>query len=369
MDNDAFLKQQIITYMGNKRKLLKAIEEVVDDISKKIDNKPLTIGDGFSGSGIVSRLFKSKAQILYTNDIAGYSKTLNECFLSTPSKSKIHNIKNYIDEANKISDVLDKKNKWFSKYWCPDGEIKEEDRVYFTETNGKKIDSIRNYVDSIPEEYKSYVLAPLLVESSIHNNTNGQFAAFYKDGNKGAYGGKKQIDLGRITKDINLSYPIFNSNNCHVNISQMDTNEWIKQIPPLDIIYFDPPYNKHPYNIYYFLLDIINNWDKSIDIPNTYRGQPKNWKQSQYNSSKHAKNAFINLFDNTKAKYIILSYYSGGILSIDELDKLLTNYGEVIKYPIEHKTYNRLKGIGNYKREGEEKDIKEYLWVIKTNIN
>lgn len=146
----------------------------------------------------------------------------------------------------------------------------------------------------------------------------------------------------------------------------MDTNEWVKQIPQLDIVYYDPPYNKHPYNIYYFLLDIINNWNKNIEVPDTYRGQPKNWKQSQYNSSKHARNAFINLFENTKAKYIILSYYSGGILSIDELDKLLSNYGEVTKYPIEHKTYNRLKGIANYKRQGKDKEIKEYLWLIKT---
>lgn len=131
-------------------------------------------------------------------------------FLSTPSITKVENIKKYVDEANKISEVLEAENKWFSKYWSPDGEIKEKDRVYFTETNGKKIDSIRNYIDTIPEEYKSYVLAPLLVESSIHNNTNGQFAGFYKDGNKGAYGGKNKVDVARITKDIKLSYPIFN---------------------------------------------------------------------------------------------------------------------------------------------------------------
>ena len=38
----------------------------------------------------------------------------------------------------------------------------------------------------------------------------------------------------------------------------------------------------------------------------------------------------------------------------------------VTKYPIEHKTYNRLKGIANYKRQGKDKEIKEYLWLIKT---
>ena len=48
----------------------------------------------------------------------------------------------------------------------------------------------------------------------------------------------------------------------------------------LDIVYYDPPYNKHPYNIYYFLLDIVNNMDLDIEVPDTYRGQPKGWKKS-----------------------------------------------------------------------------------------
>ena len=33
----------------------------------------------------------------------------------------------------------------------------------------------------------------------------------------------------------------------------------------------------------------------------------------------------------------------------------------VEKIPITHKTYNRLKGISNYKREKEYKDVKEFI--------
>ena len=47
----------------------------------------------------------------------------------------------------------------------------------------------------------------------MHNNTNGQFSAFYKDENGvGKLGGKKEIDLKRIAKKITLPYPIFSSN-------------------------------------------------------------------------------------------------------------------------------------------------------------
>ena len=48
--------------------------------------------------------------------------------------------------------------------------------------------------------------------------------------------------------------PIFFNNHCKVFVSQGDTKHWTKQIPELDLVYYDPPYNKHPYCIYYFLL-------------------------------------------------------------------------------------------------------------------
>ena len=369
VERSEYISSQIITYMGNKRKLLGIIGDTIEKISKDLGKKEITIGDGFSGSGVVSRLFKTMSLELYTNDLAGYSKTLNECYLANPSEKDKEKIKKYIDEANKLGNEK-KENmptniKWISKHWSPtEKEIKEGDRAYFTNENGKRIDVMRNYIESIPTKYKSYVLGPLLVESSIHNNTNGQFSAYFKDGNKGAYGGKNKVDIKRITKNIEIPYPLFEGSKCKVHISQKDTNEWAKETE-VDIMYYDPPYNKHPYNIYYFMLDIINNWDKTIDIPDTNRGQPTDRVKSAYNSIKNAKNAMIDLIKNTRAKYILLSYNDGGIIPIKELDELLeeSNYGNIIKIPIDHKTYNRLKGLSDYKRKGEYKPVKEYLYV------
>ena len=98
-----YLTTQIITYMGNKRKLLDKIENVLINLEKK-EGKKLSIGDGFSGSGIVSRLFKQHADKLYTNDIADYSETLNKCFLNNISDSEFNQIKKYIDTANRHAD-------------------------------------------------------------------------------------------------------------------------------------------------------------------------------------------------------------------------------------------------------------------------
>ena len=114
------------------------------------------------------------------------------------------------------------------------------------------------------------------------------------------------------------------------------------------------------------MLDVINNWDKNAEIPDTNRGQSASRTKSLYNSSIHAKNAMNDLLENTKAKYIMLSYNDGGIISIPDMDELLKGHSDdVKKIPIDHKTYNRLKGISNYKRTAEYKPVKEYLYIIR----
>ena len=94
------------------------------------------------------------------------------------------------------------------------------------------------------------MLAPLIIECSIHNNTSGHFSAFYKnEKGKGQYGGKNHIDLKRITQPITLKMPLYHNSKCKVIVNKMNTNEWVKTLPKLDLAYYDPPYNKHPYSI------------------------------------------------------------------------------------------------------------------------
>ncbi len=367
-----YLKSQIITYMGNKRKLLPQINDIIDMVKQDLNSVTFETADAFSGSGIVSRLLKTRSTKLYVNDIAGYSETLNSCYLDTPDEEKKANIQKYIDEANSFAHGTDDLSvpRWIQRHWAPAKQIKKENRVYYTHQNGKLIDRYRFFISSIPEEYRPYLLSMLLVKSSIHNNTNGQFSAFYKDENGiGKYGGKKEIDVKRITSPIRLEMPVFSPNKCKVVVSKEDSNNWIKKIPSVDLMYLDPPYNKHPYSIYYFMLDIINDWNTSANIPNSNRGQPKNWIKSPYNSFNKAEDAFKNLVKNIKSKFILLSYNNKGIIPIKTLEKILKTRGKLYKFPLTHKTYNKLKGIASYKREAEWSEVKEFMWLVDTRKN
>ena len=363
-----YLRDQIITYMGNKRKFVGIVGDIIDTLTDKVGHQ-LTIAEGFSGSGILSRLFKEKATALYVNDTAGYSNTLSHCFLATPSPAFKRKIVDYLAKANAFADTPEdvKEQKWVQLHWAPTpGHITKATRGYFTTDNAKRIDRYRSFIETLPGKYKPFLLAPLLVECSIHNNTNGQFSAFYRD-EKGlpCFGGKKGIDLSRITGEIRLRPPVLSDAPCQVKISRLPANQWVKHIPEVDLTYYDPPYNKHPYSIYYFMLDIINNWNTSLVIPPTLRGQPRNWVKSAYNSSVRAKAAFTELIANTKSRFILVSYNNEGIIPLSEIEKILSSRGTVERISVDHRTYNKLRGIAAYKRKKTPTRVKEFLWLVR----
>ena len=62
MSEQEYYSKQIITYLGNKRKFINKIDEVIKRVKNELNQKTINIGEGFSGSGVVSRLFKNRAK-------------------------------------------------------------------------------------------------------------------------------------------------------------------------------------------------------------------------------------------------------------------------------------------------------------------
>ena len=147
---DAYLTKQIITYMGNKRKLLPVLDSVFQHIKHALGKDRLTMGDGFSGSGVVSRLMTYNASAVYANDLAGYSETLNNCFLKHRTPTQRQKLSALIDTANVYVDDPDKRTyinatqdtyNFIQQHWAPSSdEVEPGERVYFTAENGKRID-------------------------------------------------------------------------------------------------------------------------------------------------------------------------------------------------------------------------------------
>ena len=79
VENDTYLSSQILTYLGNKRALLRFIGDGVSQVKKSLKKNKLTFFDVFSGSGIVSRFMKQHSELIIANDLELYSEIVNKC--------------------------------------------------------------------------------------------------------------------------------------------------------------------------------------------------------------------------------------------------------------------------------------------------
>jgi adenine-specific DNA-methyltransferase len=358
--------EQLITYLGNKRKLVPYIEKEIITISKILGKEKMSIFEPFCGSTSVSRMLKNYSNHLVVNDLEEFCTTIAKCYLANPSEEKIEKIKKTISLINKHK-FSKAAPEFIRKHYAPknDLDIKEGERVYYTQKNAHIIDTFcHNIFNHMSEEDRPFYLAPLLVEASIHTNTSGTFNSYHKKDGIGHFGGKGENALKRILGEIEVPMPFFTVNDCQVDVYNMDANKLVKELKKerFDVAYLDPPYNKHPYGTNFFMLNIINRWDPDLDIPDNHRGQPDDWKRSKYNSFSDASKVFEELIRDIPATFIILSYNNEGIISEEDLKDIMEKYGTVTKKEIVYPTYKGCKNLAS-----RNKDVIEYLWILHKN--
>ena len=82
-ENPDYLSEQLITYIGNKRKLLPFIARAMESSIGELKKESVSFADVFAGSGVVSRMARKWAHTLYINDIEEYSAYINNVYHST----------------------------------------------------------------------------------------------------------------------------------------------------------------------------------------------------------------------------------------------------------------------------------------------
>ncbi len=369
----------VLTYMGNKRAAHDLLEWAINEAINVLGHMPRTAGDGFFGSGAAAQhlMSFSPSTQWYLNDISPACTAVAKSRVAAADTTLMQEGKGVIEQLNfhasqKEHRQLPMSQRYISEHWAPSTQTpKPGERVYYTCQNGRRLDILRNNIEHLGEKKRDLLLGPLLVQASKHNNTCGNFGAYYKDAaGVGAVGGSKSQDLGRITRPIMLTlptpFPLAKSAPAP-QITQLDALAWAESLPPIDFVYLDPPYNKHPYSIYYFLLDIIAKWDKP-EVPDSYRGQPKGWTRSDYNSVVRAEGALNELVGALPAKVIALSYHDAGIVTEARMRKMLEKHGKVKSITASHTPYRCMQGQAGYKRVGDAVPRKEQMWVVFKNL-
>lgn len=348
VENPAYLSDQLVTYIGNKRALLPMIGRAVAHVQQELGGKRLRVLDAFSGSGIVSRMLKSRSELLFSNDIEDYARVIGECFLSNADDVPWREVDDVI-EALRCADAKGNSAEpgLFERLYAPADEnnITEKDRVFYTKSNARRLDTYRQMLSACDDRLRNLILGPLLSEASIHANTAGVFKGFYKDRTTGVgrFGGTGGDALFRIKGPIVPRRPVLSRYRCDYLVLQEDANSLHHQVGDLDLAYLDPPYNQHPYGSNYFMLNLLVSYQEPQAVSKV-SGIPTDWRRSDYNVRGKAAHRFADLVTNLDAKYLLISFNDEGFISPGEMRAILNRVGTVTEYSV---AYNTFRGSRN----------------------
>ncbi len=378
---NVYLKDTLIAYIGNKRRLIPFISEQVARIIENDSGRLTRALDLFAGSGSVSRLLRTFELDVHSNDIEYYSHILNYAHnVILPSDEKhmfkhFGGIDNTLDILNDMP-TISESNRYISEYYAPKDDLNPDvihERMFYTQENARIIDTVRHAIEnmyineSIDKNEYYYLLARLIYEAATHSNTSGVFKAFHC-----GFGGRARDALNRIMKPISMTkLPLYGD--IRGSSSNMEAGEFLrKSKASFDIVYIDPPYNQHQYGSNYHLLNTIARWDKPVvnkDIMVAGKKTNKSairrdWTntRSEYCYKHRAEVAFKDMISSIDAKHILVSYSTDGIIDYDNFIEILTSRGDLSIATKEHTKYPG----GKRSTVNKTKNI-EYLFIVNTN--
>ncbi len=326
-----FVFNQLIPYIGNKRKLLDLIGQAL--AKTRISPESGTFVDVFAGSGVVGRYAKQSGFAVIANDWEPYAEIINRCYIETNTLPE--NYTAYLQALN----ALPPAEGWITRHLCPRDDVDFDplkERLFFMRKNGQRIDAIRAHLDRLETDptLRACLLAPLLYEVCYRSNTSGVFKGFHN-----GWGGQTATALYRIAGDLVLRPPVLHDNERRNAVTRLDAHQlgtWIRQYcGSADIAYFDPPYNQHPYGANYHVLNTVALWDEP-ELSEEIEGRNKaairlDWRterRSAYNYKAEATHAYATLLQGFPARWLLTSYSTDGNIPLRDLVRINCETGD-----------------------------------------
>ena len=360
-------KTEGVKYAGSKLRMLPHILRLVAKV------EPKTVLDGFSGTTRVSQALAKLGYSVVCNDIAVWSQVFGACYLLNERERSYY--RRLIEHLNAVEPV----DGWFTEHYGgqpnggsalqPDGR-KKPWQIH----NTRKLDGIREEIERLGLDVveKAVALTSLMLALDRVDSSLGHFASYLKQWSARSYG------------DLLLRTPnVFASSGEH-RVLRKDVFKVVSDVE-VDLAYFDPPYGsnneKMPpsrvrYAAYYHLWTSVCLLDRPELFGKAARRKDTSDKLAatdfedfrRYPGGRFiAVEAIDRLIRETRARWIILSYSSGGRATAAELDEILRSYGrlrEVVKVNYKRNVMSGMKWTDEWVRQSQAPNY-EFLFLIE----
>ena len=329
-----------MNYIGSKYSLMDFLTETIATVAGTQTNK--VFADLFAGTGVVGKTFKEKGYKVISNDIQYYSYVINKHLIENIPPLDIKKLE-YINELGETEGFI------YKNYCVGSGS----GRNYFTDSNGKKCDSIRIELErlknsgEIDESQYYYLLASLINSIDKYANTASVYGAFLKQIKKSA------------AKDFELELLPIIPGDKESEVHNENINDLIKKIEG-DILYLDPPYNARQYCTNYHVLETIARYDDP-ELKGKTGLREYSKQKSDFCSPRTVVNAFEEVIKEANFNYIFLSYNNEGLMPLDVIKSIMEKYG---KYEMFTTDYRRFKADADENRNHKSDKTIEYLHCL-----
>ncbi|MDP3839944.1 MAG: DNA adenine methylase [Methylococcales bacterium] len=357
---------QGVKYAGSKLKLIPHILSLFDGLEVS------TVFDGFSGTTRVSQALAQCGFQVTSNDISEWSYTFAVCYLKNQQPPAYYQA--LIDHLNAVQGY----EGWFSTHYGGldfQGSAVQSDgaKKPWQLHNTRKLDGIRDEIDrlGLSEVEKAVALTSLILAMDEVDNTLGHFTSYLREWSVRSY------------KTMQLKVPKLFTNTQEHTVLKGDIFHSMQHVKA-DFAYFDPPYGsnneKMPpsrvrYAAYYHLWATVCKNDKPLIFGSAGRRADSSdtlaatvFEEFRKDDDGHflAVKAIEKLIASIDAKYVALSYSSGGKATAIELNDILNRHGRLIKtLEIDYKknVMADMKWTHEWLRDAE-KNHREFIFLI-----
>lgn len=339
--NEQIKKYPATRYMGAKSKLLPYIWAIASQFEFN------TVADLFSGSGIVSYMFKSYGKTVISNDYMAMSNSY--------AKAIIENNNTRLSQ-DEVEELIQKPNN-YSHF------VREKfSGLYFTDEENDLIDIIRFNIGNMENRYKQAIAMTALIRACIKKRPRGIFTYVghrYDDGRKDL---RKSLQKQFFEAVQAINESIFDNGK---NNQAFCEDALALNISTPDLVYIDPPYysplsDNEYVRRYHFVEGLARNWQGVEIQENTLTKKFKSYP-TPFSSRIGAENAFDELFRKYKDSILVISYSSNSQPNMEEMIALMKRYKKNVEVvPVDHRYSfgNQGHKVGNNRN-----DVQEYIFV------